>query len=274
MTDVPRFASGWLDLRESADGAARASELLHPLLPHLDQKPLVIHDMGCGTGSMMRWLAPQLPGKQKWVLHDHDADLLALAAERAPRDTPGGSRVEVSTECGDLASLTAGDLAEATLVTASALLDVLTAEAVQGLVRTCTDAGVPALLTLSVVGRVDLTPADPMDSVIGSAFDLHQRRGGLLGPNAVSVASEAFIREGATVSTFESPWKLGYDERALTAQWLRGWVDAACQQSPDLVPHAASYVRRRLATCAAGELHVVVHHTDLLALPGTRITTS
>ncbi|HET6855866.1 MAG TPA: class I SAM-dependent methyltransferase [Streptomyces sp.] len=274
MTDVPRFASAWLDLREAADAAARADEPLRHLLPRLDQDPLVIHDMGCGTGSMTRWLAPRLPGRQKWVLHDRDPDLLALAAERAPRTTPGGSGVEVTTACGDLASLTAGDLAGATLVTASALLDVLTAEAVHGLVRTCVDAGVPALLTLSVAGRVELTPADPLDPVIADAFNRHQRRGALLGPDAVSVAAEAFVREGATVSTFESPWRLGPDERALTAQWLRGWVDAACQQSPGLGTDAAPYLRRRLAACAAGELRVVVHHNDLLALPGMRAATS
>ena len=32
--------------------------------------PIVVHDLGSGTGSMMRWLAPLLPGPQTWVLHD------------------------------------------------------------------------------------------------------------------------------------------------------------------------------------------------------------
>ena len=40
----------------------------------------MIHDLGSGTGSMSRWLAPRLPGPQHWVLHDRDADLLARAA--------------------------------------------------------------------------------------------------------------------------------------------------------------------------------------------------
>ena len=39
---------------------------------------------------MGRWLAPLLPRPQRWVLHDRDADLLALAA----RDVPAGAVVE------------------------------------------------------------------------------------------------------------------------------------------------------------------------------------
>ena len=44
-----------------------------------------VHDLGSGTGSMARWLAPRLPGPQHWVLHDRDAGLLARAAGTLPR---------------------------------------------------------------------------------------------------------------------------------------------------------------------------------------------
>jgi hypothetical protein len=40
---------------------------------------------------------------------------------------------------------------------------------------------------------------------------------------------------------------------------------AACEQRPGLAVRAEAYLRRRLAD---GELRVVVHHRDLLALPG------
>lgn len=64
-----------------------------------------------------------------------------------------------------------------------------------------------------------------------------------------------------------SPWRLGADEAALTAEWLRGWVGAAVEQRPALAARAESYLQSRLAACAAGELRVVVHHSDVLALP-------
>ncbi|MEU5025212.1 class I SAM-dependent methyltransferase [Streptomyces milbemycinicus] len=272
-TDVPLYQPEWLELREGADAAARAVELLDPLRGWLEDagRPggLVIHDLGCGTGSMGRWLAPRLPGPQHWVLYDRDPALLGRAAARTPAVTADGSGVTVLTRRADLGELAAEDLAGASLVTASALLDVLTRDEVDALVAACAEAGCPVLLALSVVGQVELSPADPLDGEIAEAFNAHQRRGGLLGPDAVMVASEAFALRGSTVRVHSSPWRLGAGESALTAQWLQGWVEAACEQRPVLAPRAEAYLRDRLAACAAGELRVVVHHSDLLALPGT-----
>nr|WP_078912186.1 class I SAM-dependent methyltransferase [Streptomyces sp. NRRL WC-3795] len=271
--DPPRYAPEWLRLREPADAAARAHDLLDPLRVRLVDRPgraahdgLVVHDLGCGTGSMGRWLAPLLDGAQHWVLHDRDPYLLHFAAVGTPRFAADGSRVTVETRRGDLARLTPDALTGAGLVTASALLDVLTAREVDALAAACAAAGCPALLTLSVAGRVELTPEHPLDTEITLAFNDHQRRSGLLGPDAVSTAAEAFAAHGATVRTRSAPWRLGPDEAALAGQWLRGWVAAAVEQRPELREPAARYVEERLAACAAGELRVVVHHTDLLAL--------
>jgi trans-aconitate methyltransferase len=266
------YAPQWLQLREPADADARATDLLDPLRIRLANLPgratgLVVHDLGCGTGSMGRWLAPLLDGAQRWVLHDHDANLLHLATARAPRAAGDGSPVTVTTRRGDLARLTAADLAGASLVTASALLDVLTRDEIGSLAEACAGAGCPALLTLSVAGRVEFTPSHPLDTEIAEAFNAHQRRGDLLGPDAVTVACEAFSERGATVRVHPSPWRLGPEHAALTREWLRGWVGAAIEQRPDLAERAEAYLAQRLEQCAAGELRVVVHHSDVLALP-------
>ncbi|WP_436845164.1 class I SAM-dependent methyltransferase [Streptomyces cinerochromogenes] len=270
--EAPRYAPEWLRLREGADAAARARELLDPLRIRLANLPgrargHVVHDLGCGTGSMGRWLAPRLDGAQHWVLHDRDPYLLHFAAVASPRSAADGSRVTVETRRGDIARLTPDALAGASLVTASALLDVLTREQIETLADACTGAGCPALLTLSVAGRVELTPGDPLDAEIAEAFDAHQRRSGLLGPDAVTVACEAFAERGATVRLHPSPWRLGAGEAALTEQWLRGWVGAAVEQRPELRDRAERYLHDRLAACAAGTLRATVHHSDLLALP-------
>ena len=55
-----------------------------PAAPRRPAARSVIHDLGCGTGSMGRWLAPLLPGPQHWVVHDRDADLLEVAAADLP----------------------------------------------------------------------------------------------------------------------------------------------------------------------------------------------
>lgn len=271
VQEPPRYAPEWLRLREPADAAARAADLLDPLRIRLANLPgrtggLVVHDLGCGTGSMGRWLAPRLDGPQHWILHDRDPYLLHFAAVGSPRAAADGSRVTVETRRGDVARLTPDALVGASLVTASALLDVLTREETDTLAAACAGAGCPALLTLSVAGRVELTAPDPMDEEIAAAFNDHQRRGGLLGPDAVTAACEAFADHGATVKVHPSAWRLGPDEAALTAQWLRGWVGAAVEERPALAARAETYLAARLAACAAGELHVTVHHSDLLAL--------
>ncbi|MEU0966426.1 class I SAM-dependent methyltransferase [Streptomyces sp. NPDC005917] len=269
--EPPRYAPEWLELRESADAAARAHDLLDPLRIRLANLPgktggLVVHDLGCGTGSMGRWLAPRLDGAQHWILHDRDPYLLHFAAVASPRVAADGSRVTVETRRGDVARLTPDALAGASLVTASALLDVLTREDVGILAEACAGAGCPALLTLSVAGRVEFGSPHPLDAELTEAFNAHQRRDGMLGPDAVTAACEAFADRGATVKVHPSPWRLGPDEKALTEQWLRGWVGAAVEERSELAERAEAYLAERLAACAAGELRVVLHHSDLLAL--------
>ncbi|MFJ6658161.1 SAM-dependent methyltransferase [Streptomyces sp. NPDC091377] len=271
-----RYAPEWLELREPADAAARATDLLGPLRAALragsDGTATVVHDLGCGTGSMGRWLAPRLDGPQHWVLHDRDPHLLRLAAAGSPRSAAHGSTVTVETRGGDLARLTPASLtgtSPASLVTASALLDVLRAEEIDTLAAACVSAGCPTLLTLSVAGRVDLTPEDPLDGVLTEAFNAHQRREGLLGPDAVTAAATAFSTRGAEVHLRPAPWRLGPAQAPLLTAWLRGWVTAAVEQSPSLGPRAARYLSARLEALDAAALDITVHHTDLLALPPT-----
>jgi len=259
------FDPDWLALREGADAAARAGELLGPLRDALPPDgPLVIWDLGCGTGALGRWLAGRLRGPQHWILHDRDPALLDRARANT-YVTADGTPATIETRTGDLAGLRAADLVGASLVTGSALLDVLTAAEIETIAAA---TGCPALLTLSVVGRVRLSPPEPLDAEFAAAFDAHQRRGGLLGPDAVTAATKAFGGRGARVLTRPSPWRLGPGQAALTADWLRGWVGAAVEQRPDLAPAADDYLSRRLAECAGGRLTVEVHHMDLLAVPG------
>ncbi len=252
-----RVSPEWLLLREPADAAARSAELVERLRRRLAKAgPLLIHDLGGASGAMGRWLAPRLTGQQHWVVHDRDAGLLELAVATGP------AAVTVEARRSDITRLTPHDLAGASLITASALLDLLTAEGLVRILRVCT--GRPMLLTLTVVGRVILNPADPLDARIGAAFNAHQRRGGLLGPDAVATAVKEL---GAEVLVRPSPWRLDAAHPDLTAAWFGGWVAAACEQDPALAAEAGAYRDRRLAQAAVGELAVTVDHADLLVLP-------
>ncbi|MDT7544235.1 MAG: hypothetical protein QOE99_345 [Actinomycetota bacterium] len=267
-----RVSSEWLDLREPADAAARARDLVEHVQRRLPATGrMVIHDLACGTGAMGRWLAPLLPGPQRWVVHDRDPDLLQVAAADLPGPAADGASVVVDTRLSDITELRPDDLAGATLITASALLDLMTGDELAGLVGLCAKAGCPVLLTLSVLGRVDLAPADQLDRRVATAFDAHQRRmtvgGRLLGPDAVEIAVEGFRGIGAEVLIRPSPWRLGAAEADLTAAWFTGWIGAACEWDAGLAAGAETYARRRLAEARAGELAVTVDHADLLILP-------
>jgi predicted RNA methylase len=267
-----RVSREWLALRESADAAARARDPVEHLVHQASAADgWVIHDLGGGTGAMGRWLAPLLPGPQHWVVHDLDADLLALAAANVPGPAADGAAVTVEAEHSDITRLHAPGLGGASLIAASALLDLLTADELAGLATMCAGVGCPILLTLSVVGRVALTPPEPLDRHVAAAFNAHQRRttdrGRLLGPDAVAYAVEEFRRLGRDVLVRPSPWRLDASHADLTAEWFTGWVDAACEQRPALAPEIDAYMRRRLAQARAGELQASVGHADVLVLP-------
>lgn len=250
------FSADWLTLREPADAAARDRGLVDALRATLTG-PVVVRDLGCGTGSMGRWLAPQLGGPQHWVLMDRDPALL----EHAGAHLPDG--VTVETRQGDVTGLTGADLAGTSLVTCSALLDLLTVDEVEALAAACAEAGAAALFTLSVTGEVSLDPADPLDDEVAAAFNDHQRRavGGrrLLGPDAADAAAAAFGKAGATVTVRPAPWRLDTENGALAGEWLRGWTGAALEQRPDLRLDDYREQRRSAGFVAK------VGHADVLA---------
>jgi len=270
--EVARVTPEWLVLREPADAAARAAELAERLARHLPAAgPVVIHDLGGGSGAMGRWLAPRLRGPQHWVVHDRDPDVLEVALADLPGPAADGSAVTVEARRSDIAAPAPGDLAGASLITASALLDMLSADELTAVLGACTEIGCPILLALTVVGRVVLTPADRLDPRMAAAFNAHQRRtttaGRLLGPDAVPAAVEMLRPSGAEVLVRPSPWRLDAAHAALTAEWFAGWVGAAFEQEPALADEAGDYLDRRMAEASAGDLSVTVDHADVLILP-------
>lgn len=278
MTTISTATAGWLALRAPADDDARSADLAHELArllaPGSEAAPLVLHDLGAGTGSMTRWLAPRLPGPQRWVLRDGDADIVEHLDLRTVVDAAGRAVVtDVVVE--HLASLPLDAFAGAAAVTASALLDVVTEAEAAHVVAACVAAGTPALFSLSVTGSVRLRPAqrpDDLARAIESAFNDHQRRDAsgrrMLGPDAVAMVGARFARAGWHVRTAATPWRLARGDTALIGEWLDGWIGAAVEQRPELAHPAAEYRRRRLAQLADGRLHVTVSHEDLLAWPG------
>lgn len=268
MSAISPVSVDWLELRCEADAAARSRTLAADIARRIGPAPLLIHDLGSGTGAMMRWLAPQLPGPQSWVLHDGDPGVLALHG-RVPAVDGAGERVAVRTSVEPLAELEVDAVRGASLVVASALFDVLTDDEVITVVTACVTAGAPVFFSLTVTGRVRLEPGDPLDASFQAAFNDHQRRIAmgrpLLGPDATAVVERLFGAAGWRVRVASSPWRLGAGDRGVSTAWLDGWVGAAVEQRPELAAEADAYLRSRRTQLAAGGLRVEVEHEDLIA---------
>lgn len=82
---MSEFSSQWLAMREPADHRSRNKALREQLNAMLtlsrtsDSPPLRIIDLGSGTGSNLRGLAPHLDGDQHWTLIDYDPKLIEAA---------------------------------------------------------------------------------------------------------------------------------------------------------------------------------------------------
>jgi SAM-dependent methyltransferase len=261
-----KFAASWLELREPVDHRSRADDLLPKLRAWWTTRGAsTVLDLGSGTGSNLRYLTPRLPGRQQWTLLDHDAELLAHI--RAP-----GPDVHVKTRRGDLADAGIAEVRRGHVVTASALLDLVSESWLTALVDASVDAGCGALFALTYDGTIEWSGgADPVDALVRDAVNDHQRRdkglGAALGPAAARTAEAVFRYRGYRTWLSPSPWRLGPAESALAHALVTGWADAAAEQLPDQADAVRGWASRRARSVAAGDFGLVVGHLDLLALP-------
>jgi hypothetical protein len=261
----------WLALREPVDARSRSFGLAAVAAETLaGSREVTVHDIGSGTGSFARWFAPRLNARQRWVLHDRDLDLLGHAASSPPR-LADGTVAPFSTRWGELGDLRPSNLADASLVTSSALLDVLTRDEVEHLVALVAAVRAPALFSLTVTGQVRLSPSELTDDDVRRAFNAHQRRTvdgrALLGPDAAAAFTSAARARRLHVTAKRTPWVLLPSDGPLAGEWLRGWIDAAVEHDPSLARAADSYRRRRNAQLRSHRLRVWVDHVDLLVRP-------
>lgn len=292
MPAVSGFSADWLALREPADQRARAPALATGLRQWLGVRrgqTLRAVELACGTGAGLRWLAPRLGGRQHWTLHDSDPALLAALPQSLQAwATParlGFARVGASLRLTgprftlrvlsrqlDLARVPLGaQLRGAQLVTASALLDLVSERWLQRLVAACRAHGCAALITLSYDGRCSWSPALSGDGQVQAGHDRHQRMdkgfGPAAGPTAAGLAARAFRAAGYRVQLRRSDWCLGPEQSALQTALAQGWAEAAGATLPAQARLFEAWLSRRLALCRAGRSTLQVGHLDLLALP-------
>jgi hypothetical protein len=264
------FSLHWLALREPYDRAARNPAVLEAVRTAFAGRPAVrVADLGCGTGSTMRAVAPLLPPRQTWRLVDNDIALLDAAAETTP------ATHEVTTAHIDLADDLGRAVADdSDLVTTSALLDLVSAPWLDRLVAILSISRRPLYAALSFDGRVSLAPACRDDAAIIAAVNRHQLTdkgfGPALGPQGGAAAAAALQAEGFAIAQGASDWVFGAADAAIQLEMLTGWAGAAGEMgvAPGLLD---AWLAERRAHVAAGRSEMRVGHLDFFAASiGTR----
>jgi hypothetical protein len=296
------FSNEWLRLREPFDLAAREAASQALALPRIlaawrqrsASSTLDVVDLACGNAANLRALAPVLGGAQHWRLLDHDQGLLAAvpptlaewARDRGYRlqvmanaDGPPGLRIDgpgfsarVDCQRFDLGGTSLSfEIGPHTLITASALLDLVSARWLRRLIEAATVAGAAMLFALSVDGRIEWQPADADDAAVAKLFARHQCRdkgfgGPALGPQAGAVALQCLLEAGYQAMSAPSDWHVdGAHAAAMLRAMIGGIADAAIQQQPAAQALLGAWRTRRLA--AVGASRLCIGHVDVFATP-------
>jgi len=264
---VIRFSADWLALREPYDARARNPGILDAVAAAVaDRGSLDVVDLASGAGAALRAVSSRFPKPQRWRLVDHDLELL----ERASSAPAAGA--EVATIPADIAREIEAMLDEPPdLVTASALLDLVSADWLDRLARAIVERRLLLYVALTYDGEVTFEPADPFDSEMIRAFNRHQRGdkgfGPALGPTATETAIARFEALGYTVVQGASDWVLGRRDVEIQSDLLTGWAAAANELAELDAVEIERWLERRRSHLASGRSSMRVGHIDFFASP-------
>jgi hypothetical protein len=256
---MSEFSAQWLELREPVDHRSRNQDLQAQVIDYLTKMKTVypgiirLTDLGSGTGSNLRALAPQLGLMQFWTLIDYDVALLHTAratllawADSEINTSIFGITVDHSTQikplsiikqnktiiikfkCVDLYKDYRVILDEpADIVTAAAFFDLV---AKSWLTEFCTHLSKPLYTVLTYDGTEKWSPPDIIDIDILKAFHQHQITdkgfGPALGPAATAHMQSVLQDYHFNTVCAASPWTMDHRDRDLIEQLAIGTARA------------------------------------------------
>jgi hypothetical protein len=263
------FSAEWLALREPYDARARNPAILDAVVASAEGRlAMRIVDLAAGIGATLRALAPRLSARQVWRLVDNNPEVLTHA-RKLTRSGPFAIEARaLDLNCG-LDDALNGPI---DLVTAFALLDLVSETWLAGLVREIVRRSIPIYATLSYDGRAAISPADPLDAAIVAAVNRHQTTdkgfGPALGPAAADTAIAQLQSMDYSVVRGASDWVLGPDDRELQMKIFANWASAACGSAGLSHADMVGWLARRRDAVIAGCSSVRIGHVDFFATPG------
>lgn len=277
------FSSDWLGLREPIDHASRSVAVRNAMLGELRRvhgrtlSQMSVVDLGCGTGSNLRAVAPLLGRAQSWRLVDNDPVLLEAArhalrswSDMVLEDTTsylivrkGVCEIKIEFVLADLAENIEAvpGMFDADLLTASALFDLVSAS---WLKTFCERLTCPLYTVLTYDGRMHWAPAHALDAAVVAAFNAHQLTDKGFGPaagwHAVDILEQQLSAKGMTVVKGDSTWHLGPGDARLHHQLLQGVASAAGEMQQIDVPDINDWLAFRLDSTSGA-----IGHVDIFA---------
>jgi len=289
------FSAEWLALREPVDHRSRNLALQAQVIQFLEQiqsvVPGSIHitDLGSGTGSNLRALAPYLGLKQSWTLVDYDADLLRSArasliawadnvvnvnegeSEFTASDlihpltiTKNSNTIAIEFKCADLVHDYQTILDKpADLITSAAFFDLV---AESWLVDFCAALTKPLYTVLTYDGKETWGPPNALDTDVLRAFHAHQSTdkgfGAALGPRAAERLQSLLQNRGCVIACAPSPWRMDHRDHALIEQLALGTASAVREIGMLANSAIDQWEQARLQAS-----HCEIGHIDLFAYP-------
>jgi hypothetical protein len=262
------FAADWLGLREAHDRRARNPSLLQGLARwRAGRGSLNVVDLGAGTGSNLRSVAPLLGGVQRWTLIEHDPALI----DRGRVELAGCGVAWVYRHLDLAADLERLSDTPVDLITASALLDLVAEPWLERLAAWRRRSGAALYMALTYDGRCAWEPRLPFDDAALDLVNRHQRTdkgfGPALGPKAAPCLRALLSKAEGTLGTGPSDWVLQPGDQQIQDALLSGYAKSAAEAAPSRVPEIAHWARQRRGLIAANASRLVVGHEDLLLLP-------
>lgn len=290
---MSKFSPEWLSLREPIDHRSRNQDLQAQVINYLAKIKTVypgsvrLTDLGSGTGSNLRALAPHLSAVQHWTLTDYDLELLHTArntllawADSEIAHNPLRSTVATSAEikplsiikenkkiivefrCVDLNKDYRTILDEpADIITAAAFFDLV---AEPWLSKFCAYLSKPLYTVLTYDGIEIWSPPEIMDVDILKVFHQHQITdkgfGSALGPAASNRMQSLLQDFHFNTVCASSPWVLNDHDHNLIEQLAIGTAGAVREINtiPNHLVDQWEQSRRQASNCEIG-------HMDLFA---------
>jgi hypothetical protein len=263
------FSADWLALREPYDARARNPAVLAAVSASVERcSPIRVVDLASGLGAMVRALAPRLSSPQMWCLVDNDSELLGFVRRMiAPSAafTVDLRRLDLTHDLQDALDGTID------LITASALLDLVSAAWLDRLVSEIARRQLPFYTTLTYDGRAEIEPVDALDATMIAAANTHQRTdkgfGPALGPTAVRAATARLESIQYSVVTGASDWLIGPNDREIQMKIFSIWASAGQVVGGVSRSDMVGWLARRRDAVIAGCSSIRIGHIDVFATP-------